>query len=464
MSKATLLSRLGTLKQPTTRLLAFGLPVAVSVGFAAWLLRTTKEAPKHERRERTRTLRVIEANELPFVPQASGFGVAKADSSWRAIARVSGRISEVRPELRPGSPVEEGALVLRIEDTDVAMDVAVSKAEVARLKASIATADVEAANQRRSLEVAKEALAVAEQEFQRIRDLVIKDASSAAESEQSQRTLLAERQSVIDLENSLALVPTKRANLLAQLDAARAGLAKRERDLQFCEVRAPFTGTVGPVALEAGQYVASGEVLFEVYSDARLRVDAAIPQDHLYRLLDESTRKLITERMSNPSGEVRDLFSARVVVADRGTEVAWPANVVGARESLDANTRALRVTVVVEQGPLNLVDSSKLPLSRGAFCRVELAGRERTAVVIPRHAVRNGAVLTLDTANRLRQRAVHVAFSQGGLAVLREGLPSGTRVVVSDPGPTMEGALVVAVIDEDLTKELAHESAGGGAR
>lgn len=459
-----LISWLGRFKRPLVRVLAVGLPVALGVGLAAWLMETTQEAPRSERRERVRTLRVIEAGQVPFVPKASGFGVAQADKSWRAIARVRGRIAEVRPELRPGSQVEEGALVLRIEDTDIAIDVAASKAEVARLEASLAEIDVDEANQKRSLEVAKAVLRVAEREFERIKNLVAKDASSAAESEQSQRTLLTQRRAVVDLENALALVPTKRANLTAQLNGARAGLAKNERDLQFCEVRAPFSGTVGPVALEPGQYVASGEELFELFSNARLRVDAAIPQDQLYRLLDEKVRKVITERVAKPNRQVHDLFSARVVVAERGREVSWPAQVVGARESLDANTRALRVTVVVEQGPLNLVKSSKLPLTRGAFCRVELTGRERSAIVVPRHAIRNGSVLTLDAADRLRQLAVQVAFSQGNLAVLRGGVSSGTRVVVSDPGPAMEGAPIAPVVDKGLAKELAHESAGGERR
>jgi len=80
--------------------------------------------------------------------------------------------------------------------------------------------------------------------------------------------------------------------------------------------------------------------------------------------------------------------------------------------------------------------------------------------VVPRSAVRGGAVHVADADNRLRRRPVEVLFGQGTLSIIAAGLAPGERVVVSDLVPVVEGMLLEPRVDEALTAEL--KAAAGG--
>ena len=83
------------------------------------------------------------------------------------------------------------------------------------------------------------------------------------------------------------------------------------------------------------------------------------------------------------------------------------------------------------------------PLVKGMFVEVEISGRPTTdRIVIPRSAVHEGRVYTVDKDNRLRIRPVEVLAEQGGEAVIESGLEMGERVVLSDLSPAIDGMLL----------------------
>ena len=84
-------------------------------------------------------------------------------------------------------------------------------------------------------------------------------------------------------------------------------------------------------------------------------------------------------------------------------------------------------------------------------------------IVVPRSAVRGGAVFVADGENRLRRRPVQVLFEQDTISVIAEGLEPGERVVVSDLVPAVEGMLLQPRVDTKLTAELLKAAAGGGS-
>ncbi|MEM8712126.1 MAG: efflux RND transporter periplasmic adaptor subunit [Planctomycetota bacterium] len=442
------------------RTLAILLPLSVGVLVAILLVEDKKQAPRSGSQERVRKMRYIELEATDLVPRASGYGTAQADKTWRAIARVGGYIAEAHPGLRAGARLEAGAVVLRLDTTDLEISIAASRAEVERLEAELTRLELEEENLRASLEIAEETLRVAARELERIQELVRRNASSAAESESSERAHLAQRASVQELENGIRLMPSRRRSLEAQLDGAQSVLDQAKRDLELSEIRAPFSGTIGPVALDVGQFITPQESLFELFADDRIRVDAAVSQEEVERLLDAEAREAI--RMAGETGSpIEGVFDATVVVSDGGRERIWEADVVGVRESLDANTRALLLTVTVDKSPLDLVKREGLPLTRGAFCRVDLRGRSRRAIVLPRSAVSGGSILTIDNEERLGRRPVDVKYTLGNLAVLASGLEAGDRVIVSTARAAIDGTRVIPVRDEALMALLKREAAGG---
>ena len=68
--------------------------------------------------ERWRTLRVIAVPETEFVPRVLGYGAARPEKVWRAVAEVQGKLSYVDPELRAGAMVVKGVKLLTIDKTE----------------------------------------------------------------------------------------------------------------------------------------------------------------------------------------------------------------------------------------------------------------------------------------------------------------------------------------------------------
>jgi hypothetical protein len=75
-------------------------------------------------------------------------------------------------------------------------------------------------------------------------------------------------------------------------------------------------------------------------------------------------------------------------------------------------------------------------------------------VVVPRSAVRGGALLVADADSRLRRRPVRLLYSQGEVSVIEQGLAAGESVVISDLVPVVEGMLLETRVDEQTAASL----------
>jgi hypothetical protein len=158
----------------------------------------------------------------------------------------------------------------------------------------------------------------------------------------------------------------------------------------------------------------------------------------------------LTEQLSELLG-----FSP-LVRLDLGNHVAeWDAEFVRFSDEVDAQTRTMGVVVAVDRPFDKIVPGYRPPISKGMFVQVVLRGvRQGARLVVPRSAVRGGAVYVADQDNRLRRRSVDVLFSQGRLSVIAEGLEPGERVVVSDLVPAVEGMLLQPQVDNDFAASL----------
>ena len=99
---------------------------------------------------------------------------------------------------------------------------------------------------------------------------------------------------------------------------------------------------------------------------------------------------------------------------------------------------------------------------KGMYCEVELRGQGRPGhLVVPRHAILPaGHVHVLDAEQRLRRRAVAVAWRQGEIAVIRDGLAAGDALVVSDIVPAVDGMRVNPTWDPALAARVVAAAEG----
>ena len=311
-------------------------------------------------------------------------------------------------------------------------------------------------NDEAALELERDSLDLTFRELERYRGLYQRNSATPSELERRERDYLTQRRRVLDLENAVGLVPSRRAQAEGNLAATRKRLEGARRDLDRTTIKAPVDGRLATVSIEVGQYVSPGEKLFEIHGKQQAEVEARLPLEDLKRLAPEEVSPGVVGRGSR----LMEGLSATVRVRSGGWVREWPAKLVRIREGLDRRTRSLGVVVAVDD-PYEGESAGRMPLLAGTFCEVVFEGHAREGqVVVPRTAVREGSLYVVDERERLKRVPVKVVLGVEEEVVVEGAIREGDRVVVSDPTPAVEGMLVEAVSEVEAALSLAVEEQG----
>lgn len=164
---------------------------------------------------------------------------------------VEGRVAERAAE--PGQRVEQGQVLLGLDDEDYRDALVQAQAEVSQAEENLA-------RDRRLLEHAVRSRKLQEEEVARLNSLGERSLASKTRLGDS-AALLAQRQSEeARLKSSVAIGPQ-------QVAARQAGLKRAERNLDRARLRAPFAGRINQVELEVGDYAMRSQAALEIISD-----------------------------------------------------------------------------------------------------------------------------------------------------------------------------------------------------
>ena len=404
---------------------------------------------------------VIEAKSLPFRLEARGYGVARPAETWLAIANVAGRVVRRHPNLEGGAFLSAGTELLALDPSRYELALAEARSELAVLAAEGALLVTEEANTAGLLVLERERLALAEREFSRIEKLAETGVISPSQLDEQRRAILAQRQAVGALENSLALLPARREMLDAQRGRASTRLAQAEHDLADTRFEAPYDLRIDEVKVDIHQFVGAGQTLFQADNLAAAEVEAHIPVSMMRRLVggvapaDSPTESLgLTNRT-----DFSALDAAVEVIGVPGA--TWQGRVTGIASGLDPVTRTVRVVVRIDHPYRDARPPVRPPLQRGVYTRVRLSVQSpRLLVAVPASAVHGGEVYLVNDHDRLERHPVEVAFEQGDLAVISAGLAPGERVVVDDLPFALHGMLLAPRRDEELERQVATQATG----
>ncbi|MET0068969.1 MAG: efflux RND transporter periplasmic adaptor subunit [Candidatus Thiodiazotropha sp.] len=421
----------------------------IALGILLLLLMASNRQPpvKVEPGEPTKLVRTVEAQQLELIPMSEGYGAVQPARVWNAVAQVAGRIVEIHPRLRDGEIISEGSLLLQIDPADYQLNLAQAEAALAEL-------EVEASNAQASLSIEERSLGIAQREFQRISKLAKKGTASQSDVDDAERNLLAGRNAVQNVKNTLALLPTRRKVLQAQLTQA-------ERDLDNTRLLAPFNLRVTNMSIELDQYVSKGETLLAGDAVDRVEVIARFPLASLRRLFIGHERRDISADIL--SGNLADFVALQPKVRlDMGTTIAeWEAEFVRFSDNVDPETRTMGVVVAVDRPFEKIEPGIRPPLSKGMFVQVLLRGKPQPdRVVVPRSAVRDGIVYLADGESRLQRQPVDLLFSQGEISVITAGVSAGQRIVVSDLVPAVNGMQLETRPDEEIEQAMVKAARG----
>jgi RND family efflux transporter MFP subunit len=369
-------------------LLALGAGGAIAGLCVAFPERARHEAPATA----APLVRVTTVTPTTLQLRVATHGTVEPRTESDLVAEVAGPVVWISPALASGGFFEAGEPLLRIDrrDPEAALEGA-----------------------RASLERRRSELARARRELARQRELRGRDAASASRLDDAET---AERIAA------------------AALREAEAALDQSLRDVERCEIRAPFTGRVREERVDLGQFVSRGERIARLYAIDVAEVRLPIADDELAFL--ELPLLYRGQTQAGPGPEVE--LSARFA----GARHTWPARVVRTEGEIDPRTRMVNAVARVEN-PYEHRDG-RPPLAVGLFVDAEILGRTvEGAVVLPRAALHEGDVVhVVDPEDRLRLREVRVLRRQRDEVVISGGLAAGERVSLTPLAAPVEGMRV----------------------
>lgn len=288
-------------------------------------------------------------------------GEVEAASAGTISAQTSGQVRQVLFDV--DDMVHAGDVILVIDDTE-------QKAALTQAQANLQSARARLGN--------------AEKEFRRIREVFRKDVVSKSVMDKATSDLVAAR---------------------AAVDAASASQVQAEQQLEYTQVKAPYTGIVTERLIEAGEVVSVGQPLMSGVSLERLRVNVDVPQS-----LIETVRREKEAAVRRNGGLIK---AERVIV--------FPV--------ADATTDTFRVRLELPERVEGLYP--------GMYVKVALGLGRRDVLAVPAAAVVYRSevvgVYVIDDSGWVRLRHVRIGnpLGDGRFAVL-SGLEAGEKVAL-DP-------------------------------
>ncbi|MCJ7683009.1 MAG: HlyD family efflux transporter periplasmic adaptor subunit, partial [Desulfobacteraceae bacterium] len=423
--------------------------------------RSSQKPKRAQISEQPRAVRVIPAPLVSVVPRAIGYGKVQPGQVWQAVAEVGGTIVEIHPDLKRGSLIAKGEILLRIDPSSYDLAQSRGEAGVKELQAQFRELEQKEKNINRSLKVEKSSLELSKKELDRRLKLAKAKIISKSEVDQEEKRFLAQQAKVQDLQNTFDRIPSQKQALSAKISSARSRVKDTQLDLGKTTIRAPFNCRVSEVNVELSQYAQPGKVLAEVYDIGSSEILAQMPLSVMKPLIDPGKGQLIATEVDTEILRKALGLSAVVRLNVGGETIEWKGRFSRPSETLDPQTGTVGMYVVVEDTYRQARFGVRPPLIKNMYCEVELRGKPRPkSVVIPRSALHQGIVYIVGPQNRLERRSVTVDYSQGNLVSIKKGIAPGEKVVVTDIIPAIEGMLLAPQTDNDLLTSLIALATG----
>jgi len=260
------------------RLVKFVLPLVIlstGIGVFAALKSTKPEQPKAEIKERIWRVEVEPVAPRTLSPVLTLYGRVESPSVFKASAPAVSRVT--RLPVREGERVEQGQLLLTLDERDFLPRMEQSKAEVAELEAQIRSEEIRYQADLSALEQEKKLLELARASVRRAERLLSQKLGSDSAVDEAEQAVARQALAVNARRQAISDHPARLKALEARLVSARSRLREREVDYERSQVRAPYAGLLAEVNVAEGDQVRDNTVLLSLYDPGGLEVRARIP-------------------------------------------------------------------------------------------------------------------------------------------------------------------------------------------
>ena len=397
-----------------TRSLVGLVVLAVAVGIYVLLVMTKPEVEGADPDRTRMQLSVYPVRQVAVRREWVGYGTARAKRSADVPARIAAVVTDRPPGIEAGGRVDRGQLLVRLDASDYRQELRVARETLKELEAQLEQLDVEEARLEERVDIERRDLAIAEREFQRIEALYERGAANRQDVDARERQVLTARRALVQSEEALERIPSRRTALRARLEAQRAALQTAQLAVDRATITSPIAGELQSVDVEVGESVTPGQRVARVVDPAVIEVPVKLPAAAASRIT---------------VGDVVELTEPA------GDGAAWASEVVRIAPEQDPTQRTMTVYVEVEQP--RETRANKPRLMPGTFLRGVVATAQASPKwLVPRRSVRRGRVFLLDNAT-VRSRAIEVAF-EVAKELPSTGLPDDLWVAVANGGEVFD--------------------------
>ncbi|MFT5719805.1 MAG: multidrug efflux system membrane fusion protein [Motiliproteus sp.] len=459
---------MNTVNKPQLWLRRFwALPLMILIGVAIAVV-IIKSQPAMEHRPEVRLgapVTTLALEQHSVRPRALGYGVVTPDVLLEMRAEVAGRVVYRDPQLKKGSLLPAGRLVLQIDANDYQLALKKSRATLVQGRANLAEQTLAQQDAELDLQLAQQQLRLAETASARFEKLLSKGsiAQSAADTQRS--SLLQARQEVAGLQNRLDAMPYNIEVLQAQIAIAESERETQQRNLARTDIRLPFDARISSLTTETDQFVSQGTPLFTAQTVDKVLINAQFSLSQMLLLargfdLDPQSLQQLFVGDANADSLIQRLgLTARVRLAGNGQNGSWDAKVERISNNLDPVSRTIGVIVGISDPYQQIQPGIKPPLLEGMYMEIELRGRAQTYWVVPRNVLHEGELFLVDDQQTLNRLPVSGYLQQQMLLLdpatdLSADLSAGLNVVTSDLFPAVEGMLLTPSPDLGAQAEI----------
>jgi multidrug resistance efflux pump len=399
--------------------------IAFGAGILAFMINNKTKPEQLESLSHATSAQIMMLELTDFTSQVRGFGTLQATDALDVSAEVSAKVIWLHEELSAGNTLVAGTEVLRLDDTDLQLNLAKANADIDRLNASKAQTVLEQKNAKLQLDFSKENAKLAEKEYKRKEKLAKQGNLSTSILEAEQQRLLNNNMDISSKEIQLQLFPARLESLNQDLAKANLVITDIKNSINKTHIVLSDAlnshSNIADVYVEQGSFVGIGSRLFKVQNPEQFEVLADYTQSSLIRL----NNKALTASVVLNGEEFNAKFERR-------------------SDQL-SNNRMVGMVV-------SLTDiENKSELISGSFAEVILQSMQQNVYQIPRKTLHNGQLYLVDHNDKLVIETADVAFTQGDVAVLKRA-PSYTRLIVSPIFPAISGMTMDVSLIEGISK------------
>ncbi len=293
-----------------------------------------------------------------IVSTVAASGTLNAVQTVAVSSQISGQMKEVLVDFN--SEVKPGQVLARIDPESYQLRISQARADLDAAHSAALVQQNSVAGQRIEAGKAKIALADAERDLQRKKDLVGKGFISASELDKAETTFNTAREQVALVEQSIRTQEAQAASAQANVRQREVALQSAQVDFERTTIRAPVNGIVIARKVEPGQTVAaslSAPDLFIIAQDLRaMQVEASIDEADIGRLKVGQAASFTVDAFPrrNFNGKITQIRKAAQVIqnvvtyvvtisADNPDLVLVPGMTANTRITVDARDNVLRV-------------------------------------------------------------------------------------------------------------------------